>query len=141
MKKLIATAFAAGIVAAGLTATQAYAETGTFDATYGCNSATFTNSYAETVGVNYGTASSGDAKNVQVPAGKSVTVTSTVKNFGYTATLVDGTQVGILEWPGVDLTAKCAGDTKTKKTTAPAKTTKPATKAKDTKGGLAKTGV
>ncbi|WP_432557779.1 hypothetical protein [Granulicoccus sp. GXG6511] len=109
MKKIIATAFAAGLVVAGLSVVPAYAA-GDVSVDYGCNSATFTNTYSETVNVNYGTANSGDVVAVQVPAGKSVKVMAKVKNFGYTATLPNGAEVGILEWPGVDLTAKCSDE-------------------------------
>ncbi|WP_425308945.1 hypothetical protein AADG42_09320 [Ammonicoccus fulvus] len=108
MKKIIATAFAAALLATGLTASQAYAAPVDITASYGCNSATFTNKNDQAVNVNYGTASSGDVRSVTVPAGKSVKVNSKSKNFGYTATLPNGTEVGLVPWPGVDLTAECA---------------------------------
>lgn len=138
MKKIIAATFATGLIAAGLSVQQAYATPADFTAAYGCNSATFTNKLSEPVNVNYGTANSGDVTDVQVPAGKSVKVSSKAKNFGYTATLPNGATVGLVEWPGVDLTAKCTtGKSPTKTTSkAPTKTTKA-----PTKKGLAKTGV
>ena len=84
MKKIIATAFAAALLTAGLATSQAYAAPVDVTATYGCNSATFTNKNDQAVNVNYGTASSGDVKSVTVPAGKSVKVTSSSKNTAAT---------------------------------------------------------
>ena len=110
MKKILATAFVAGLAAAGLTTAQAYAAPGDVTVEYGCNSATFTNNLAQEINVNYGTASSGDAVALQIPAGKSVKVMSKAKNFGYTATTADGTEAATLAWPGVDLTGTCSRD-------------------------------
>lgn len=98
---LLACALVISVAASGLTA-HAHEPIGFSHAP---GKATFTNPNSVTVSVNYGTANSDDVKHVKVPAGKSVTVTSTAKNFGYTAT-IDGTVVGQLQWPGVDLSAK-----------------------------------
>lgn len=135
MKKLAASALAGGVFAAGLIAAPAFAADGVTVA-YACNKATFTNNTQGTVSVNYGTANSDDAKNVQIPAKASRTVTSKNTNFGFTATDAKGKELLIVQWPGVDLTAKCSSGQPTKSATA--KPTKPA---KQQNGGLAKTGV
>ncbi|MDO5684191.1 MAG: hypothetical protein Q4G46_15380, partial [Propionibacteriaceae bacterium] len=109
MRKIIATAAVATLAFAGLTALsgQASAAPNDVTATYGCNSATFTNNTSETINVNYGTANSGDVTDVQIPAGKSATVMAKTKNFGWTATSPNGTELAMLEWPGVDLPGNC----------------------------------
>lgn len=138
MKKLAASALAGGILVAGLIAAPAFAADGVTVA-YACNKATFTNNTQGTVSVNYGSANSDDAKNVQIPAKASRTVTSQNTHFGFTATDAKGKVLLIVEWPGVDLTAKCSSGQPTKSTTTkPTTSTKPA---KPQNGGLAKTGV
>lgn len=135
MRKIFVSIVAGALLAGGGLATTTAEATNGVTAKYGCNTATFTNHTKGTVGINYGTASSGDATGVQVKAGKSVTVKSHNKSFGWTATNAKGKDVGH-EWDGVNLKAKCKSEP-TKKATKKATVAKKTT----TKKGLAKTGV
>lgn len=137
MKRIIASVFAAGIVTSGLAVSQAYAQ-GDVSAAFGCNRATFTNSTSQTVTVNYGTAGSDDVSYLELPAGQTRTVTSQNRMFGYTARDSRGQDIATLDWPGVDLTAKCStpSPTPTRFPTSAKENKTP----KESRGGLAKTG-
>lgn len=133
MRKIVVSVVAGAMLATGVAATVSAADGVT--ASYGCNSATFTNHTKGTVGINYGSASSDDAKHLQLRPGASRTVNTANRHFGWTATNAAGTDIGHLWWPGVDLTARCKSGSASKEPTSST------TRRTESRGGLAKTGV
>lgn len=132
MKTFAAAALGVGIMsAAALSGAPAHAApSGGVTATYGCQSATFTNHTSKTTIVTYGHAGSESDDTVTVAPGgsKSVKVrTSESKNFGWTARTTSGSQISVEDFPGVNLLKYCGSGS--------------SSSGKDSSGGLAKTGV
>ncbi|OYO00926.1 hypothetical protein CGZ95_09995 [Enemella evansiae] len=129
-KAFAAAALGIGMVsAAALAGAPAHAApSGKVTASYGCQSATFTNNSGRTATVTYGYAGSESNKSVTLSPGASKSVKATLgesKSFGWMAKTANGTEVGLEDYPGVNLLKHCSGTGSSKPST----------------GGLAKTGV